>query len=433
MEQDGSATFVPRRRRRRRSVSNQRRDSLSPPPNSHNGADAAGVVGLPHILPPDQKVTTRKTTTTTKMKHATTMDCNGVPFVIDVDDKFIADPEQDDITTMTTPGKEVTGRRTNTKTHKNSGAAAEAATATKTPPPLKTRTTQSREDAPDDEEQDEDDDDEDDDDDDDDVSTTSTVVTEPSHQKKKTTMPTMTPASKKPNQPEEEEDGVLVEDADMIVYGTINTELQDALAAGIERAIVEGVERLPLLNNNSYRKRKSLGVVPPPLHNATKDTSLLVPFDEQPKETRKENEEEEEEETTTPKQRLIETLRYKFVRNVDVLEAYCACHVLTVQHHPPGRRKRIVQVMQQGLESLTPPILPTTTTTRPASETVIPQNQSELPSDEDVQCVKDEVEQLQVKLATARRERNELLALEESTNRYVVIRRILLFCKQIRP
>jgi len=170
-----------------------------------------------------------------------------------------------------------------------------------------------------------------------------------------------------------------------------------------------------LLNNNSYRKRKSLGVVPPPLHHATQETA---PFDEQqPKETRKENEEEEEEETTTPKQRLIETLRYKFVRNVDVLEAYCACHVLTVQHHPPGRRKRIVQVMQQGLESLTPPILPTTTTTRPASETVIPQNQSELPSDEDVQCVKDEVEQLQVKLATARRERNELLALEESTNR----------------
>ena len=180
------------------------------------------------------------------------MDCNGVPFVIDVDAKFIADPEQDDITTMTTPGKEVTVRRT--KTHKKSGAAAEAdaAPATKTPPSLKTRT-QSREDAPDDEEQKEYNDE-----DEDDVSTTSTVVTEPSHQKK--TTPTTTPASKKPNQPEEEEDKVLVDEEDMMVYGTVNTELQDALAAGIERAIVEGVERLPLLNNNSYRKHKSLGV-----------------------------------------------------------------------------------------------------------------------------------------------------------------------------
>ena len=46
----------------------------------------------------------------------------------------------------------------------------------------------------------------------------------------------------------------------MMVYGTVNTELQDALAAGIERAIVERVERLPLLNNNSYQKHKSLGV-----------------------------------------------------------------------------------------------------------------------------------------------------------------------------
>ena len=59
---------------------------------------------LRFITPPDQG-TTRKTTTTPNRKHATTMDCNGVPFVIDVDAKFIADPEQDDITTMTTPEK----------------------------------------------------------------------------------------------------------------------------------------------------------------------------------------------------------------------------------------------------------------------------------------------------------------------------------------
>lgn len=96
------------------------------------------------------------------------------------------------------------------------------------------------------------------------------------------------------------ETATTLEDQDAVVYGTISHDMADMLVEQIEEAIQTSViGQLPLLQNNQEAK-----------------------------------------------ERLKSKLRYKFVKNVDVLEAYCDHNVLTLRKHPIARRKRIVKVLE---------------------------------------------------------------------------------------
>ena len=87
---------------------------------------------------------------------------------------------------------------------------------------------------------------------------------------------------------------------DRVIFGTLNRDLADELAKRIEAAICKGVNSLPLLEEG---QAKSF---------------------------------------------LTNTLMHKFLRNIDVLEAYCAHHVLTVRKFPLEKRKRVEQVSRYG-------------------------------------------------------------------------------------
>ena len=92
----------------------------------------------------------------------------------------------------------------------------------------------------------------------------------------------------------------LLDEQNDSVYGTISHDMADVLVDQIEDAIQTTViDALPLLQNN--QKAKEL---------------------------------------------LMSTLRHKFVRNIDVLEAFCDHNILTLRKHPVARRKRIVEVVE---------------------------------------------------------------------------------------
>jgi len=168
---------------------------------------------------------------------------------------------------------------------------------------------------------------------------------------------------------------------DALVYGNLNSEFADALTREIEAAITESVNSLPLLDGNNFRG-KSL-------------TNL------EDNETSKDKEEESDK---TPKERLWDTLRYKFVRNVDVLEAYCAYHVLTLRKHPPARRKRIVSVLKDGFNVL--PALETQEETPEVNQSY--PTRSEIPSKEEQESLVKELELLKAEIEAAKEKRNAL-------------------------
>jgi len=194
-------------------------------------------------------------------------------------------------------------------------------------------------------------------------------------------------------------------DQDLAVYGNLNARLADVFSEGIEAAISKGVDSLPLLDDGGddcYRG-KSLSSLPE------------EDGEGQPTDT-----------TKSPKQRLWDALRYRFVRNVDVLEAYCAHHLLTLRKHPPARRKRIVAVMRDGIEAL--PSLPSKgvvvdndeTNNERVTETggkLLYPTRSELPSEEETKDLAEELSRLQARLESAKQKRNALLASVESANR----------------
>jgi len=249
----------------------------------------------------------------------------------------------------------------------------------------------------------------------------------------------------------------LLSDQDMAVYGTLNKELNDALAEQIEVAIKNGVDSLPLIDDDCYRATRTFSTENNNNKKNKNDkddgtprsiTDNHKPFDEnddkneidgvggkhvqqqqqQDHDTQQKNQDQHQHQnqnTKTPKQNLVETLTYKFVRNVDVLESYCAHHVMTLRKHPPARRKRIVAVLkngvQQTLDVLEIPVGNNDNNDDTGIDTdrskSYPTQQSEIPTTEEVNQVIEDISQLQLRLEEVRNERNELLALEESTNR----------------
>lgn len=173
-------------------------------------------------------------------------------------------------------------------------------------------------------------------------------------------------------------------DQDVVVYGTLNQDLADALALRIQTALSMEVDSLPLLQDG------------------------------------------------TSKTELRSTLCHKFLRNVDVLEAYSAHNLLTLRNHPPGRRKRIVQVLSTGrrlnLQEFDGdrPIVSlgsnnnndgNTSSSSSSSSTFRYPTREEIPSMEEVTNLQGEIVQLQEQLQDARARRNELLVEEKSSER----------------
>jgi hypothetical protein len=192
-------------------------------------------------------------------------------------------------------------------------------------------------------------------------------------------------------------------DQDMAVYGNLNARLADIFTERIEAAISKGVDSLPLLDGDDCYRRKSL--------SSLSEEEENVPTDK----------------TKSPKQRLWDALRYRFVRNVDILEAYCAHHVLTLRKHPPARRKRIVAVMMDGIKAL--PTLPSkvdddeknkekgTGGEVEAKTGKLYPTRTEIPSEEETKDLAEELSRLQAQLESAKQKRNALLASVESANR----------------
>jgi len=197
-------------------------------------------------------------------------------------------------------------------------------------------------------------------------------------------------------------------DQDLVVFGRLNAQLADAFAEQIEAAIARGVDSLPLLDDHCYR-----GSNESQNNNNSAATTTTTSRD-----------------SKSPKERLIETLRYKFVRNVDVLEAYCAHHVLTLRKHPPARRKRIVAVLRDGPAALDPPLdTVSDTMDDTVSDTMddngddngkassqeqqppaYPTSPSVIPTPEECTNLSRNLDRLRTEIAAARTRRNELKA-----------------------
>jgi hypothetical protein len=226
----------------------------------------------------------------------------------------------------------------------------------------------------------------------------------------------------------------LLSEQDQVVYGTLNKELADVLAEQITIAIRNGVDSLPLLDDDCYRKSS----------NTSSNTSSRTAKQQEKKQDDHQAETNDNDaktkkttsdtDTGTPKQNLCQTLKYKFIRNVDVLESYCAHHLFTLKKHLPARRKRIVStITSNGLE-----VLPLSSSSSeqeqqksneqeeeeeeeddhsPTTTTTIIRSKNELPSSKEVSNLMNEVSALQKQLELIRKERNELLVLQESTTR----------------
>ena len=170
---------------------------------------------------------------------------------------------------------------------------------------------------------------------------------------------------------------------DMAVFGTLNAKLADAFTETIEAAITDGVHSLPLLDGDIHTQ-------------TTEDTA---------------------DKDKPPKQRLWEAIRYRFVRNVDVLEAYCGHNLLTLRKHPPATRKRIVAFLKNGADAL-PPLEAKENTSEEATETSSNYpTRSQLPSETETKQLAEEIEKLQADLQSAKEQRNALLAALESANK----------------
>jgi hypothetical protein len=162
----------------------------------------------------------------------------------------------------------------------------------------------------------------------------------------------------------------LLSEQDHVVFGRMNHELTDFLAGRIEETIQRTVMGgLPLLEDGPAKTQ------------------------------------------------LQDTLVYKFVRNIDVLEAYCAQNVTTLRKYPPATRKRIVQVLRNGervLDSL--PTSPFIDSNNSILETSIP-TKDMLPSKSESKSLQDDLVNLQERLKAARSVRNDLLVQQKSLQR----------------
>ena len=148
-----------------------------------------------------------------------------------------------------------------------------------------------------------------------------------------------------------------------VLFGSMNSELSDALAESLHKAILKGVESLPLLQQ------------------------------------------------TLP---LIKRIETPFLKCVDVMEEYARRNIFSLQGIPLKRQQVIVQRVLLGKEEGTATTTTTTTTTtaaiteHPAAAYDYP-TQDQIPSSASIQALKEDIQQLQELLKTSKKRRDELL------------------------
>ena len=147
---------------------------------------------------------------------------------------------------------------------------------------------------------------------------------------------------------------------DRVLFGTKTFEISDKLMDAIDAALVEGVSSLPRL----------------------------------PKEDA-----------------LLQMLRKVYVRNIDVLEAYMARNVFSIQSLPPSRRRKVIEAFVTNTLPKIPDI-PDNKENVVSSSVEYPTS-DQIPSQEELTQAEQELKDLRVKLAELKRHRTELGATME--------------------
>lgn len=159
---------------------------------------------------------------------------------------------------------------------------------------------------------------------------------------------------------DESTDNDTLPQEDRVLFGTKTFAISDKLMDAIDAALVEGVSSLPRL----------------------------------PKE-----------------EALLQMLRKVYVRNVNLLEAYMARNIFSIQSLPPSRRRKVVEAFVTNTLPEIPDIpdnkenIMTSSVEYPTSD--------QIPSQEELTKAEQELKDLRVKLAELKRHRTELGATME--------------------
>ena len=156
-----------------------------------------------------------------------------------------------------------------------------------------------------------------------------------------------------------------VEDADTVVFGSLNGRIADAFADRIQAALSEGVQSLPLL------------------YESTKGDALLA------------------------------KLQKSYIKNVDIVEAYGERNICTLQMYPPKHRQRITRAFLDKDHKSKKPKTSTTITELENPSYQYPAEE-QIPSLEQSQSLQDELQALRAQLQAARLRRNALLVANTS-------------------
>jgi hypothetical protein len=167
-----------------------------------------------------------------------------------------------------------------------------------------------------------------------------------------------------------------IENEDELLFGSMNSEIADALADRIHAAVAEGVESLPLLSD----KEKA--------------------------------------------QSLVKSIEQTYMDNVDIMETYGSQNIFTIRPYKPRRRQRILQACLQDL-----PLKNNHTTSMkadsssPQEEEAYPEypSKDEIPSPQETAALQNELCQLKERLDAARLRRNDLLAKEKSLESAIAV------------
>jgi hypothetical protein len=164
--------------------------------------------------------------------------------------------------------------------------------------------------------------------------------------------------------------------ADQAVFGSLSSTIADALCDSVEAALLKGVASLPLLSSSS----------------------------------------EEGEEGEEPSALLMEQLRKKYWRNVDLFELYCRRNIFSLRMYPPKRRQLIVERLLTNsssseasavLDDVTVGKMNETVTVmpEPAAADDVP-TKDQIPSNEQMEAMEKELEELRERLKVAKRRRS---------------------------
>lgn len=168
---------------------------------------------------------------------------------------------------------------------------------------------------------------------------------------------------------ERNEAPTTIEEADKLLFGSMNSEIADALAERVRVAIADGVESLPLLTD------------------AAKATAMA---------------------------KRIEQI---YMLNVDLIEAYGNRNIFTIRHYQPKRRQRILQAyLGEDLlplpESKMSSQKPSQTDANEVSQPYPTKEQ--IPSPEATSALQDELSKLKEQLDEERSKQNQLIAKQKS-------------------